>query len=126
MKQPDRELSEEFKNWFSHQPGYDNYRDAFDKEYEQQYGSSYSHSNGSKQQSRQETGFHGNQGYDPYKTLEIPSNATWEEIEKGYKKLARRYHPDRYQNQEERETATRVMSLINASYTFLKEKHGKK
>ena len=123
LAQPDRQLSEEFKDWFSHQPGYDQYREAFDREYQRQHASS-GHSQHKQQQSRAE--YHDNQGYDPYKTLEITPEASWEEVEKAYKKLARRYHPDRFQNAEERDTATRVMALINASFSFLRKHYGKK
>ncbi|MGE3724875.1 MAG: DnaJ family molecular chaperone [Candidatus Sericytochromatia bacterium] len=126
LHQPDRELSEEFKAWFSHQPGYDNYREAFDREYDRQHGQGYSQQSSGQKRSHNQNTYHDNQGYDPYKTLEVSSSASWEEIEKAYKKLARKYHPDRFQNAEERETATRVMALINASFGFLKEKHGKK
>jgi DnaJ-class molecular chaperone len=117
-------LSEEFKAWFSHQPGYDQYREAFEREYQRQSSSSHHSQQQKQQQARPE--YHENQGYDPYKALEITPDASWEEIEKAYKKLARRYHPDRFQNAAERETATRVMALINASFTFLRKRMGKK
>ena len=123
LAQPDRQLSEEFKAWFSHQPGYDQYREAFDREYQRQSGQTGS---SQQQQQRERPAYHDNQGYDPYKTLEITPEASWEEVEKAYKKLARRYHPDRFQNAEERDTATRVMALINASFSFLRKHYGKK
>lgn len=127
LSQPDRELTEEFKAWFDHQPGHDRYREAFDREYQRQYGQGHQYSQGREQrQNQQSSSYSENQGYDPYKVLEINSQASWEEIEKAYKKLVRKYHPDRYQSAEDRETATRVMSMINASFSFLKEKHGKK
>lgn len=115
-------MTEEFKAWFSHQPGYEDYRDAFEREYRRQYGQNYYSDNQKTQQQK----YQDNQGYDPYKALEIEPGASWEEIEKAYKKMARKYHPDRFQDASDREIATRVMALINASYRFLKEKHGKR
>ncbi|PKL74234.1 MAG: hypothetical protein CVV27_21560 [Candidatus Melainabacteria bacterium HGW-Melainabacteria-1] len=111
-------------DYFRQQPEYQNNRQFFEDEYQQQYG----HNSGQQYRSQQS---HGNshsetQGYDPYSVLEISAGASFEDIEKAYRKLARKYHPDRFQTAEDRETATRVMSIINASYTFLKQKHGKK
>ncbi len=35
---------------------------------------------------------------DPYKVLGISSSASDEEVKKAYRDLARKYHPDHYQN----------------------------
>ena len=35
---------------------------------------------------------------DPYKVLEINRGASKEEIQKAYRRLVKKYHPDQYQN----------------------------
>lgn len=123
----DHEFSKEFMDYFKQQPEYRANREFFDHDYQQYYQETYSSSQQqSYQSSSRKNDFSETQGYDPYATLEVSPNASFEEIEKAYRKMARKYHPDRYQNAEDRETATKVMSVINASYTFLKQKHGKK
>lgn len=114
-------------DFFRQQPDYKANREFFEEDYRRQSESeqSYSSSGGSTGSGRSQS-HHETQGYDPYAALEVSANASFEEIEKAYRKMARKYHPDRFQDAGERETATRVMAIINASYTFLKQKHGKK
>lgn len=116
-------------DFFRQQPEYKADRQFYEQDY-QSYSDSHSSSSSSygsssqsssRKESHTETG-----GYDPYDALEVSKGAPFEEIEKAYRKMARKYHPDRYQDAKERETATRVMAIINSSYTFLKQKHGKK
>jgi molecular chaperone DnaJ len=52
---------------------------------------------------------------DYYKILEIPQNATHEEIKKQYRRLAKKIHPDK--NKEEKSEETMV--LINKAYEIL-------
>ncbi len=112
LTQNDREVNQEFLNYFKQQPEFEAYRSSFEETYGEQ-----------KQQSQQQSAPEGGLKYDPYATLEIGHNATRDDIEKAYKKMARKYHPDRYQTEKERELATKIMSSINAAYTFLKKKH---
>ena len=46
----------------------------------------------------------------------MAANATQEEIRTAYRKLARRWHPDRFQAGPEREWANDRMAAINAAY----------
>ncbi|MDD4422554.1 MAG: DnaJ domain-containing protein, partial [Eubacteriales bacterium] len=53
---------------------------------------------------------------DPYRVLNINSNATDEEVKQAYRKLAKRYHPDNYINNELADLAAEKMKEINAAY----------
>lgn len=118
LKQPDRELNAEFLDYLKKQPEYDSYRRMYEDAYRQETGQDFHGSSRQQRATESET-----LGYDPYKTLEINPGASWEEIDKAYKKMARKYHPDRFQSPGEQELANKLMSMINASYTFLKQKH---
>lgn len=121
LTQGDREFNEEFLNYFRKQPEFDAYQSTF----EDMYGEGPSGHQQSQSRQRSQEPPEGGLQYDPYATLEIGRNASFEEIEKAYKKMARKYHPDRYQTEKERELATKIMASINAAYSFFKKKHGK-
>ena len=54
---------------------------------------------------------------DPYKILEVSPDASDEEIKKAYRRLAKKYHPDRNPGDEE---AARKMQEVNAAYEQIK------
>jgi len=54
---------------------------------------------------------------DPYKVLGVSPTATEEEITKAYRRLAKKYHPDVNQGNDE---AARKMAEINAAYEQIK------
>jgi tetrahydromethanopterin S-methyltransferase subunit G len=62
-----------------------------------------------------------------YTILNVPNNASWEEISTAYKKMAQMYHPDKVAGlaPEYREIAEKRMKIINAAYGQLKRNHGK-
>lgn len=60
-----------------------------------------------------------------YKVLEINNNSSEEEIKTAYKKLAKKYHPDFYQNNPLAELAEEKLKEINEAYEFL-QKESKK
>jgi len=57
---------------------------------------------------------------DHYRTLQVTRNADAEVIERAYKALSLKYHPDRAPGAE-RAAATRRMQRINAAYTVLRD-----
>lgn len=54
----------------------------------------------------------------PYKVLEVSSNATFEDIRKSYRKLARKYHPD---SNPGNKSAEEKFKEINDAYTLLSD-----
>lgn len=61
---------------------------------------------------------------DPYKVLGVPRGADKETIEKAYKELAKKYHPDKYVNNPLASLAEEKMKEINEAYDMLKDKPG--
>lgn len=53
---------------------------------------------------------------DPYNVLGLNPNATDEEIKQAYRELAKKYHPDNYQDSPLGEYASRKMAEINEAY----------
>ncbi len=57
---------------------------------------------------------------DPYKTLGLQATATEAEIKQAYRKLARQWHPDQFQNPSEKQKAEAEIKRINIAYSQLK------
>ena len=53
---------------------------------------------------------------DPYTVLGVSSGASDDEIKKAYRELARKYHPDNYQNNPLADLAEEKMKEINEAY----------
>lgn len=58
-----------------------------------------------------------------YKILEIPANATEEEIKKSYRKMATKYHPDKvtYLGEEVQNAAKEKFQKVNEAYEKIKK-----
>lgn len=61
---------------------------------------------------------------DPYSVLEISQSATTEEIKRAYRDLARKYHPDNYQNNPLADLAEEKMKEINEAYETIMRMRG--
>lgn len=53
---------------------------------------------------------------DPYSVLGVDPNASDEQVKKAYRELARKYHPDNYQNNPLADLAEEKMKEINEAY----------
>ncbi len=62
---------------------------------------------------------------DPYSVLGVSQNASDEEVKKAYRELARKFHPDNYQNNPLADLAEEKMKEINEAYdTITKQRSG--
>ncbi len=58
---------------------------------------------------------------DPYKVLGIEPNATDDQVKEAYRKLARKYHPDKYADGDLKELAEEKMKEVNAAYEEIQQ-----
>ncbi|MBE6714578.1 MAG: molecular chaperone DnaJ [Ruminococcaceae bacterium] len=58
---------------------------------------------------------------DPYKVLGVSRDADEDEIKKAYRELARKYHPDNYQDPNLAELAAEKMKEINEAYDAIRD-----
>lgn len=56
---------------------------------------------------------------DPYEVLDIQRGASKEEIQKAYRKLVKKYHPDQYRDNPLAKLAEEKMAEINEAYDYL-------
>lgn len=60
----------------------------------------------------------------PYKVLGVKEGASYDEIKRAYRELAKRYHPDRYRDNPLSDLADEKMREINEAYDFLMKNAG--
>ena len=53
---------------------------------------------------------------DPYRELGVDRNASDEEIKKAYRELVKKYHPDKYADNDLKDLASEKLKKINAAY----------
>lgn len=60
-----------------------------------------------------------------YDALEVRVGASFDEIKAGYKKVMKKYHPDKYHSDPEKyQYAQQISQKINEAYAYFKKKHG--
>jgi curved DNA-binding protein CbpA len=57
-----------------------------------------------------------------YRVLDVPQDASARTIKTSYRKLVKRWHPDRYKpGSDEHREATQMTSLLNAAYARIQD-----
>ena len=54
-----------------------------------------------------------------YQLLRLDHNSSWDELRKSYRQLIRKWHPDRYPDEQEKAVADSKLKDINTAYTQL-------
>ena len=61
-----------------------------------------------------------------YANLELPYGAGFDEIKSAYKRLLKKYHPDKfYGNPQKLEIAQEVVKKLNIAYNYFEQKYNK-
>ncbi len=58
---------------------------------------------------------------DPYKVLGVEPTASDDDVKKAYRKLARKYHPDKYADSDLKELAEEKMKEVNYAYEQIQQ-----
>ncbi len=58
---------------------------------------------------------------DPYKVLGVDPTASDDDVKKAYRKLARKYHPDKYADSDLKELAEEKMKEVNYAYEQIQQ-----
>ncbi|MES2730424.1 MAG: J domain-containing protein [Bacteroidota bacterium] len=62
-----------------------------------------------------------------YANLELKEGASFVDIKAAYKRLVKKYHPDKFHNDEQkRKYAEQITQKLNEAYRYFEEKHGQK
>lgn len=112
-----RYLSSFRKKQFDSQKFYQHYQQSFGNEDNKRFSQKETHGTGSEFEE-------GDGPKDPYTVLNVPRNASPEEIKKAYRQLANKYHPDKvlHLGEEFRKLAEKRFKEIEEAYRELMPK----
>jgi|GEM_PF-1566217 len=138
--------SETYQNYkYKYEPKSDSAFDKFDaytrkfddkaKEYEEKHGQGtgdWSHRQYQKHRPDNNTNSNNNNNQTSstsaeekknLETLEMREGATFDEIKAGYKKLMKKYHPDKFQDEEKKKYAESISAKLNVAFDYFKKKY---
>ncbi len=63
---------------------------------------------------------------DAFAALEVPIGSDWETSHRAFRRMAQKYHPDKWHNDPKREVAEELFNKINQAFDLIKAHHGKR
>lgn len=118
--EPGDDWEKRYQQYQQQQKNQDDFYQKYEryKQYQQKSYSGYQGSQQQKQQNNDDAKFYG--------YLELPYGASFEEVKKAYKELMKKYHPDKfYDNDTKRKAAEKVCQKLNEAYQHFSKKFGK-
>lgn len=58
-----------------------------------------------------------------YANLEVKRGSSFSEIKAAYKSLIKQYHPDKFNNPEQKKIAEQITSKLNEAYAYFEKKY---
>ena len=63
---------------------------------------------------------------DAFAALEVPIGSDWETSHRAFRRMAQKYHPDKWHNDPKREVAEVLFNKINQAFDLIKAHYGKR
>jgi DnaJ-domain-containing protein 1 len=104
--------------------GTGDYRHREYAKYRQQYGNN-TNNNSQKETHKKQTSTTSSEDKKHYDVLELKQGATFEEIKTAYKQAMKKYHPDRFSDEDQKKYAESLSRKINGAYDYFKKKFDK-
>ena len=61
-----------------------------------------------------------------YANLELPPGSSFEEVKRAYRRLLKKYHPDKHFGKDVSEHAEKISQRLNEAYHYFEKKHENK
>lgn len=61
-----------------------------------------------------------------YANLEIPPGSGFEDIQKAYRRLLKKYHPDKFDNDDRGQYAKQIVQKLNEAFNYFENKYKNK